>query len=267
MYNYYDLEAEFPIEKAVQKFLVSDYFHDSRICSVNMDSDRRELVICLQCRSEWEKSGKGTIEDARYTFTLRFAGVYGFRAVTDLSWPEYINGRFKQTAWLCEQQKQTNRKLYQFRIGLADGYLDIVFHRFTIRKAEGRISYAGVKEVGAFFKDTRKCSPEKLAEIRDELNNNSQDSLNDDYNLEILYANSTEDLPQQCRRVLTGEASQAAKDYAAWLLGKCGTPKDLPLIWEAFRAEKERECFDGSFESPMKDRNFLDSVEQFTNQR
>jgi len=28
MYNYYDFEAEFPLKKAVQKFLVSDYFHD-----------------------------------------------------------------------------------------------------------------------------------------------------------------------------------------------------------------------------------------------
>ena len=265
MYNYYDFEAEFPQEKSAQKFLMSDYFHDSRICSINMDHDRRELVICLQCQREWEESEKGAIEDARYTYILRFAGVYGLCIATDLSWPEYINGRFKQTAWLRKQQKQTKRKLYQFRIGLADGYLDIVFQRFFVRKAEGRISYAGVKEVGAFYKNRLQRSPEKLAEIRDELNNTSQDSLNDDYNLEILYANSTEDLPQQCRRILTGEASQAAKAYAAWLLGKCGTPKDLPLIWEAFRAEKERECIDCSFESPMRDRNYLDSVEQLTN--
>lgn len=263
MYNYYDFGAEFPLEKAVQKFLVSDYFHDSRIRTVELDSGRRELAIRLQCCRDWENAGVGTLEDARYTYILRFSGVHGFRSVTDLSWwSEYINGRFKQTAWLCEQQRQTKRKLYQFRIGLADGYLDILFSRFSVRKESGRIFYADIKELGAFYKDWYKRSPEQLDKIREALKSTSPDSLDDDLYLLLLYANEATDLPQHCRLILTGDASQAAKAYAAWLLGKCGTPADLLLLWEAFRAEKERKSYDFGSDDPMKYRNFMDAVEQ-----
>ena len=34
MYNYYDFDADFPLQKAARKFLLSDYFHDSVIRSV-----------------------------------------------------------------------------------------------------------------------------------------------------------------------------------------------------------------------------------------
>lgn len=262
MYNYYDFEAEFPLEKAVQKFLVSDYFHDSEIRSVELNSTHRELLIRLQCRRDWERAGEGNLEDARYTYTLRFIRVYGFRSVTDLRWPEYINGRFKQTAWLCEQQKQTKRKLYQFRIGLADGYLDILFGRFSVRKETGRISYADTKELGAFYKDWYKRSPEQLDKIREALKSLSPDSIDVDLNLEFLYANKAADLPQQCRRVLTGNVSPDAKAYSAWLLGKCGTPDDLSLIREAFWTDKAHKSIDLGSEDPMKYRNYIDAAEQ-----
>lgn len=262
MYNYYDFEATFPLEKPVRKFLLSDYFHDSRICSLKQDANRRELVVRLQCCRDWERAGEGALEDARYTYILRFIGVHGFRSVTELSWPEYINGRFKQTAWLCEQQKHGKRKLYQFRIGLADGYLDILFSRFSVRKVIGRVSYTDIKEFGAFYKDWYKRSPEQIERIREALKTTSPDSLDDDLNLAFLYANKATDLPQHCRRLLTGDASQAAKAYAAWLLGKCGTQNDLPLIWEAFRIEKERKSYDFGSDDPMKYRNYMDAIEQ-----
>ena len=262
MNNYYDFEAEFPLEKAVQKFLVSDYFHDSEIRSAELNSTRRELVIRLQCRRDWESAGEGAFEDARYTYILRFSCVHGFRSVTDLCWPEYINGRFKQTAWLRERQKQTKRKLYQFRIGLADGFLDILFSHFSVRKETGRISYADIKELGAFYKDWYKRSPEQLDKIREALKSISPDSVDVDLNLEFLYANKAPDLPQQCRRVLTGTVSPAAKAYAAWLLGKCGTPGDLSLIREAFLTEKADKSVDLSSEDPMKYRNYVDAAEQ-----
>ena len=35
MYNYYDFEAEFPLKKDVQKFLVLDYFHDRKFVPWN----------------------------------------------------------------------------------------------------------------------------------------------------------------------------------------------------------------------------------------
>ena len=80
--------------------------------------------------------------------------------------------------------------------------------------------------------------------------------------LKFLYANKVTDLPQHCRRLLTGDASQAAKAYAAWLFGDLGTTSDLPLIWEAIRAEKEQESYDFGSDDPMKYRNYMDAVEQ-----
>jgi hypothetical protein len=61
---------------------------------------------------------------------------------------------------------------------------------------------------------------------------------------------------------LTGTVSPAAKAYAAWLLGKCGTPGDLSLIREAFLTEKADKSVDLSSEDPMKYRNYVDAAEQ-----
>lgn len=256
MYNYYDFEAEFPLEKAVQKFLLSDYFHDSHICYVEFDSIRREALIRLQCCRDWENSAKGSLDDPQYTYILHFYGVCGFRNITELRSADYINGRFKNTAWLNEQQKRTKRKVYQYRIEVSDGYLDILFARFSIRKAVGRITYNDITELGAFYKGWYERSPEKINQIRMNLLTNDLC----DFHLELLYANSVEDLSMQCRRVLNGEASSDAKNYAAWLLGKCGLKTDLQLIWNRYRTDIEQED-DSGYDHAMNQRNILDAIE------
>ena len=139
---------------------------------------------------------------------------------------------------------------------------DLLDVESDIRKLAGRISYADNKEFGAFYKDWYKHRPEEIERIREALETTSPDSLDDDLNLAFLYANKASDLPRHCRRLLTGDASQAAKAYAAWLLGKCGTTSDLPLIWVSIRAEKEQESYDFGSDDPMKYRNYMDAVEQ-----
>ena len=261
MYNYYDFEAEFPLEKATQKFLVSDYFHDSRIQDIKMDHRKHELIIRLQCCRDWETANVGSLDDAQYTYYLRFSGVYGFRSVTELRWTDYINGRFKQTAWLNEQQQRTKSKLYQFRMGLSDGYIDLLFSRFSIRKASGRISYKDIEELGAFYKEWYCRTPERISEIRKELQEATDKSLCD-LNLEFLYANRVDDLPLLCRSIIKGETPSDAKVYASWLLGKCGKKEDLQLIWDTYHAEIERKEYDYGSDNPMKYRNLLDAIEQ-----
>ena len=264
MYNYYDFDADFPPQKAAQKFLMSDYFHDSVICSVELNNEKCELVIHLQCCRDWENDKVDTLDDIRYTYILHFSGVYGFRSVTESQTSEYINGRFKQTAWLNEQQQRTKRKLYQFRIGLSDGFIDLIFGSFSIRKAVGRISYRGIDELGAFYKEWYHRSPEQITDIIKELQADASDSVCD-LNLEFLYANAVNDLRSLCQNITTGEASPDAKVYAAWLLGKCGTKEDLQLIWDVYRTETERKEYEFGSDNPMKYRNLLDAIENLNN--
>lgn len=264
MYNYYDFDADFPLQKAAQKFLLSDYFHDSVIRSVELNNEKRDLVIQLQCYRDWENDGVATFDDIRYTYILHFSGVHSFRSVTESRTPEYINGRFKQTEWLKEQQQRTKRKLYQFRIGLLDGYIDFVFGSFSIRKAAGRISYKGIDEHGAFYKEWYQRSPKQISDIIKELQADVSDSICD-LNLEFLYANEVKDLRSQCHKIITGKAFPDAKVYAAWLLGKCGTKDDLQLIWDVYRTETERKEYEFGSDAPMKYRNLLDAIESLNN--
>ena len=264
MYNYYDFDADFPLQKAAQKFLLSDYFHDSVIRSVELNNEKRNLVIQLQCCRDWENNQVGTLNDIRYTYILHFSGVYGFRSMTESRTSEYINGRFKQTEWLNGQQQRTKRKLYQFRIGLSDGYIDFIFGSFSIRKAAGRISYKDIDELGAFYKEWYQRSPEQISDIIKELQADVSDSICD-LNLEFLYANEVKDLRSQCHKIITGEALPDAKVYAAWLLGKCGTKDDLQLIWDVYRAETERKEYESGSDDPMKYRNLLDAIESLNN--
>lgn len=63
MYNYFDDEADYPKDKATRKFLLTDYFHDSRIRSMKYNYKKEEFVLKLQCCRDWERLGKGSIEE------------------------------------------------------------------------------------------------------------------------------------------------------------------------------------------------------------
>lgn len=263
MYNYYDFAADFPRDKGTRKFLLSDYFHDSVIRSVELDSEKRILEISMQCCRDWENKGDGERSDPQYTYILRFFGVAGFVCETELIWPEYINGRFKNTAWLQTRQKETGRKIYQFRMGLADGYLDILFTRFQIRKALGRIYYGDVTEGEdtPFYKTWLIRNPEKLAAVRRDLTKAAEDDLSVDFHLEMLYANEAEDLAEWCRYVLRGNICDEGKAYAAWLLSKCGGKEDLKVIWERYCTELKNDFQTVGPALDMKRRNYQDAVE------
>ena len=229
-----------------------------------MNNDKRDLVIQMQCCRDWENDRGAAFDDIRYTYILHFSGVYGFRSVTELRTSEVINGRFKKTAWLNEQQQRTKKKLYQFRIGLADGFIDLIFGSFYIRKVVGRISYRDIDELGAFYKEWYHRSPEQITDIMKKLQADVSDSICD-LNLEFLYANGVKDLRSICHTIITGKASPDAKVYAAWLLGKCGTKDDLQLLWDVYRTETERKEYELGSDDLMKYRNLIDAIENLNN--
>ena len=122
------------------------------------------------------------------------------------------------------------------------------------------LTYNDITGLGAFYKGWYERSPEKIDQIRTNLLTNNLC----DFHLELLYANSVEDLSLQCRRVLNGEASSDAKNYAAWLLGKCGSKTDLQLIWDRYRTDTEQED-DSGYDHAMNHRNLLDAIELLSN--
>ena len=263
VYNYYDDQADYPKDRAVQRFLLGDYFHDSKLTGIDFDRANAALVLRLQCCRDWELFGKGSMQDEKYGYILRFHGVAGLRQDVNMICADYINGRFKNTAWLAAMQAETKRKLYQFRIGLAEGFLDILFHSVQIRKTAGHIRYPEPAENEDGTKRRLQRSQEELCSIRKELLAGN-DPMLDDLRLEILYANKEEKLPFLCRQVLEQNRDADAKAYAAWLLGKCGAASDRPLIWQVYRDITEQSTQEAWSRNPMQDRNFLDAVEALT---
>ncbi len=262
MHNYIDFEADYPRSKAVRKFLLADYFHDSDLKAVDYNQAGKELTIRLQCCRDYEKVHKGTLDDAGYSYILQFRGVMGSRYNTEFRWEEYLNGRFKKTAWLLETQKKTKRALYQFRMQLADGYLDIIFHSFQIRKVKGRINYRDINDLESFHLKNH-SSMEELNILREELNQGI-DPIMDDYRLEQLYANEEKDLTSLCRMVLKKNQDEDAKAYAAWLLGKCGDLSDRALIWLAYQEWRDQSGNDTCSWNWLMDRNYHDAIEYLT---
>lgn len=263
MYNYYDAEADYPKDKAAGKFLLTDYFHDSRICSMKYNYKKAEFVLKLQCCRDWERLGKGSIEDKAYRYILRFRGVAGLRQDTGLVCPEYINGRFKKTAWLISKQAQTKKILYQFRIGLSDGFLDIIFHSFQIEKTIGKIRYKDIKDYKAFTIGIEQEKPDQIQKLREELFS-GEDSYLDDVRLEKLYVSGADDLVSICRELLKQDRDKDARAYAAWLLGKCGMPSDRGIICQTYQEISMQSLNKPYSGYLMQNRNFLDAIESLT---
>jgi len=157
MYNC-ENEIECPSDKYIKYFLWSDYFHDSKIETIHFCNSKGEkyhrpnqVVITIEsCRdidAEWDRL-KGTYDEkkdyisknrSKYLYNLYFDDCKYFNYEKSLFVNDYINGRFKNSSTLQKIMKNTNKYYYHFRIGTDDGFLDVVFSKFRIKKSIGRI--------------------------------------------------------------------------------------------------------------------------------
>lgn len=123
-------------------YIFSDYFHDSIIHKITISDKGRFVVIELSCEREWlGQEREKCIFDSRYLYKLTFENArhIEYRRDNVGEMAEYINGRFKISAELNQIVLQTRKKFHHLRIQLADGFLDLIFNKFTIEKAEGEI--------------------------------------------------------------------------------------------------------------------------------
>lgn len=151
-------EIKCPNDKYIKHFLWSDYFHDSKITMIQFNNSKGKenycpdqviltLESCNDIDKDWDKL-KGTDTEKKtyinenkdkYKYDLYFSNCKYFNYEKSIMANDYINGRFKDTAILHKIKKSTNKLYYHFRIATDDGYLDIIFSKFKIRKLIGRI--------------------------------------------------------------------------------------------------------------------------------
>ncbi len=150
-----------PQSREERAFLAIDYFHDSHIVSVEHQPDIERVVLPLWCEREWprHKDGEdygvrlhGVVDppaDARRKpsdphyrnnlYEVTFEGVrHVEEALVSTGLTEYLNGRFKLSARLAGLQQGVRHRLRHFRIQSVDGYLDIVYHRVSVRRLTGK---------------------------------------------------------------------------------------------------------------------------------
>ena len=151
--NNFEHEIDCPRNKAIHCLLWHDYFHDSEVKDISFDYKKKLISFVVESfrdkENKWRKL-KGDDDSKReyiathtdeFIYYLTFKGVEYFNLERLPSFNDYINGRFKDTALLRKINEEDKRKCYHFRIQFDDGYGDIVFRDFIIRKKVGRVFY------------------------------------------------------------------------------------------------------------------------------
>lgn len=262
----YDHEIECPQNKAIINYLWYDYFHDSTIHKIEFDHKKGLVILTLEsCRDldeKWEKL-KGTFEErslyvdkhrGEFTYILCFKGVQYFHDERLIMANDYLNGRFKNTALLCKLKAETKKSLYQFRMQIDDGYIDIIFSDFQIRKKVGRVKYS-VSEV--FYQ----AESSSLIEKDITLTGKDFDRF---LFMQKLYKAKDESLLKIARESIRfGDDSEDSCLYSAYLLGKYGDTSDIKNLFglylnieEHLIAKSVCRC-----SAILPKRNILDAIE------
>lgn len=252
MHNYYDHEAILPTDKASNKALYNDFFHDSIITGISLNAKQRQLELHLQCSRdcEAETGSREAIYHEKYGYKMIFSVVTHSEIHTKLHCPEYLNGRFKAIP----------KGNYYFRIQTDDGYIDIAYRHFKLRKATGRVSYSGIEGFQPEL-DRKYDSPAEVTNHILRRIASGQYTASDDFalflDLQRLYASRVENLAPYLRQCLAAPwASEDAKPFAAWLLGKFGAAEDIPLLYPLL----------SQFQQPIIKRNLMDAMDALLSQ-
>lgn len=236
MNNFYH-EIPLPEDKAIRKFLWISYFHDGLIEEILFAKPKPEDVT-LRIYSGHDG----------FTYLLRFHSVPHFEWSTPMScWhagEEISSTVFKDSALLHRLEKEQGRPLYHLRVSFWDGYMDIVFAKFSIRREGARVSYKSeippetiswqhcrytpngeyLPNIAPFEEDLASLPADEPEDQRFLIDNILWARL---YRLEQL--DNTDELVKQARYVIAEHPRcEHTPVYAAFLLGKYGTSEDMP---------------------------------------
>ena len=245
MHNFYH-DIPLPEDKAIRKFLWVSYFHDSLIQNIILETAKpNEITLKVDCSRD------------SFTYLLHFRGVahFEFSSPRD-GWhaaEEISSTVFKDSALLHRLQSERKKPLYHLRFSHWDGYTDVIFERFIIRREGGRVNYKSQIPMEAIGWQHCRYTPEGayLADI---------DPFEDDFAAlpaddeedrrfmidNILWARlyrleqrgQIDELVKQARFIIAEHSSCAhVPVYAAFLLGKHGTSADMPTLTGQYLAE------------------------------
>ena len=259
MHNYYH-EIPLPVDKAIRKFLWVSYFHDGLIRQI-LPGQPKPYDLTLQIYSGHDG----------YTYHLRFHNAVHFEcSVPPYGWHVGIDissTTFKDSALLHRLQAEEGKPLYHLRFSHWDGYTDVIFERFTIRREGGRVNYKSEVPMEAIGWQHCRYTPEGayLADI-DPFEEDFADLPVDDeedrlfmidnilwarlYHLE--QRGMVDELVKQARFIIAEHPRcENAPVYAAFLLGKHGSRADIHALTKQFLLEQNL----------LKKRVILDAME------
>lgn len=240
--NNFTHDTPLPDDPAIRKFLWISYFHDAIIQEIH--------------------PGKPTYKDLTlrvfsghdgFTYLLRFHGVEHFSCSKDnFFWHTGIDIAstvFKDTALLHRLEKEAEKSLYHLRFSFWDGYMDVIFAKFTIRREGGRVSYKPEYDPAVINWNAYRYAPNGywlrndpfLADIAHPEGEDDSDRQEwiDDILWARLYhihqAGNVKTMLTQSRDYLANRPKyDHAELYAAYLLGKHGDQSDLPALTRHF---------------------------------
>lgn len=137
-------------DRYLRYFMAFDYFHDGIIQRIEFSNECLGVQLTLSCERGpeaayrlWENGHKLVKKkDDRCKYHLTFQdSCYFVCEPGDPSPPlEFLNARFKDSARLAVINREAKRRYYHLRIQVTEGYIDLIFSRFAIRRAEGKIT-------------------------------------------------------------------------------------------------------------------------------
>lgn len=291
MYNG-ENEIECPKDKYIKYYLWSDYFHDSKIKTIEFSNSKGKdnycpdqvvltLESCIDVDMEWDKLKGTDIEKrayveknkSKYIYKLYFSDCKYFNYEKSILANDYINGRFKSTAILQKIIKSANKLYYHFRIATDDGYLDIIFSKFKIKKLIGRIRIKDTEikdyninwlqkyDKGVLLGENGELDDKKILEIM-----KNGDDIERYYALYYFINYTNEIMIDYARDImlLDWDNFETCKSMAISVIGIQGNKKDLPLLFEEYfimeeRISKQNVCY-GSILLPK--RHIMDAIEK-----
>lgn len=271
----YEHEIPCPSNKAINTFLWSDYFHDSHLQSIEFTQSKRTVTLTYECSRDIENKWKELEGDQQYKtqyieshadefiYYLIFKHVLYFQVNRLPCANDYINGRFKDSTLLHYVNAGQKYPCYHFRIQCDDGYIDIIFRDFIIRKRQGRIQYLNTP----FSAIICNClDGPVLSETITELVNQAQ--TGEDF--ERFLAMSKLRQLKYCELIQLARQNITLPDdyedsilYSAYLLGKVGDESDLPLLQRLYLSiqksmTEKSTCLCSTL---LPQRNILDAIE------
>jgi hypothetical protein len=266
MHNY-EHEIACPDNRAIRKYLWEDYFHDSKITDIKFDKSSNKVVLTLESNTDlndafekfkmnheefWEYVSRNI---NKFTYELIFIGAQHVQIERRLDSSDYINGRFKDTALVNKLSIGRKKKLYHFRIKVADGFLDVIFSDFNIRKKEGNVDYKVHNTSFQFMPDNLLDEIEivKLAKHGEDFERYKA--------MKELYEMGYPNLLDIVRHNM--DLNDELEDtcfYACFLLGILGEQEDIINLLHIFC---RIDCFYKSSQYLIK-KNILDAIEKIT---